>query len=416
MSSNEALNAFFKSFAAAEEEFDFSLAHETVGDKFPSVSTGSLGLDDALSCGGIPKGRLVQFYGRAGSGKTLMAMLAMKEAQKDDPTALQLWIDAEGTFDPNWAASLGMNTSTIVIIRGDDAVNGRRCFEMLLGVPKEDKKHNLAGKQKEGLLDKIKNKEINFNFIVLDSLGQIIPPGEDTSQVGKMNMALMARFLTTTLKKLSLEVGAANVPFILINHVKDTLDPYGADHTYSGGNTYTHILSANIFFQQFGGKEGIILNENEEKIGHNIKATVEKSKFGPHPRKCEFKILYMTGIANRHEEILELTLKYDIVKRPNVRSYEFGEEKWVGRDNFLEAIQEDEVLANRLLSAVEATREARLDELRQQQKTQTEAAVALALEVKAAEKAAKKESDGAVDGKKKGKKKKDDVEEGKIDE
>jgi recombination protein RecA len=273
------LNSFFKSFADSEEQLDFRMAHETVGQKVPAIPSGSLLLDDALSSGGLPKGRLIQFYGAPGSGKTLMAMLAIKEAQLDDPSAQQVFIDAEQTFDPTWAETLGLDTSKIIIVEGDTAVNGRKCFEMVLGVPKEDAKtHMLKGKSKEGLLDKIVAKEFNINLVVLDSLGSIIPPGEDTSAVGKMNMALLARFLTTTFRKLSLEVNKAKVPFIIINHKKANMDPYAADHTFSGGNTYAHFLSANVYFEPVNRADARILDEKENKIGQTIRATIEKSK------------------------------------------------------------------------------------------------------------------------------------------
>jgi len=65
------LTAFFQSFADADAQLDFRFAHETVGEKLPVISTGSLVLDDALSSGGLPKGRLIQFYGAPGSGKPL---------------------------------------------------------------------------------------------------------------------------------------------------------------------------------------------------------------------------------------------------------------------------------------------------------------------------------------------------------
>ena len=131
------LEAFFKSYSDSEEQLDFKMAHETIGQKLPVISSSSLVLDDALSSGGLPLGRLIQYYGAPGSGKTLMAMLAIKEAQLQDPDAQQVFIDAEQTFSPTWAEALGLDTTKIIIVDGDTAVNGRKCFEMVLGVPKE---------------------------------------------------------------------------------------------------------------------------------------------------------------------------------------------------------------------------------------------------------------------------------------
>ena len=362
------LDAFFKSYSDSEEQLDYRLAHETIGEKVQVISTGSISLDDALSAGGLPKGRLIQYYGPSGSGKTLMSMIAMYEAQKQDPSAQQVFIDAEQTFDPSWAEILGVDTSKVILIEGDMAANGRKCFEMLLGVPKEDAKtHILKGKSKEGMLDLIAAGELNINLIVLDSLGSILPPGEDTSAIGKMNMSLLARFLTTTFRKLSLELHKAKVPFIIINHKKDNMDPYGGDHTFSGGNTYSHFLSANVYFEAVQRKDAMILDEKENKIGHPLRATIEKSKFGPWPRKCEFKVNFGVGIIDKHEEIAQLALDYNVVSKPTSVTHEYGDQKWVGFGKFCEAIKDDPKLAEELTLKISEAREAKLEQKRAEQ-------------------------------------------------
>lgn len=364
------IESFFKSFSDSESQLDFRMAHETIGQKLPVISTGTLVLDDALSSGGLPKGRLIQYYGAPGSGKSLMAMIAMKQAQLEDAEAQQIYIDSEQTFDPSWAQTLGLDTSKIIIVDGDTAVNGRKCFEMVLGVPKEDTKtHMLKGKAKEGLLDKIMSGEFNINLVVLDSLGSIIPPGEDTSAVGKMNMALLARFLTTTFRKLSLEVSKAKVPFIIINHKKANMDPYGVDHTFSGGNTYSHFLSANVYFEPVNRADARILDDKENKIGQTIRATIEKSKFGPWPRKCEFKVDFGIGVIDRHEEIAQLALDYNVVQKPTSVTHEYGDRKWVGFGKFCEAIKDDPVLAEELVQKIGEARDMKWETKRQEQES-----------------------------------------------
>jgi recombination protein RecA len=373
MSKSDKLSAFFSSFAESEEQLDYRMAHEVVGKKVEVVSSGSLLLDDALSSGGLPKGRIIQFYGPPGSGKTLMAMIAMKEAQSADPMAQQVFIDAEQTFDPTWAETLGLDTSRIIIVEGDLAANGRRCFEMVLGIPKEDNKtHILKGQSKEGMLDKIMSGELNINIIVLDSLGAIIPPGEDTSAIGKMNMALLARFLTTTFRKLSLAVSKAKVPFIVINHKKSNMDPYAGDHTFSGGNTYSHFLSANVYFEPVNRADARILDEKENKIGQTIRATIEKSKFGPWPRKCEFKVDFGIGVIDQHLEIAQLALDYGVVSKPTTMSYIYGEQKWVGYGAYCDAIKDNPDLGLELSQKIIEVRDSKLDKKRQEQEEMKE--------------------------------------------
>lgn len=365
---SDKLTAFFRSFAEADAQLDVKMAHEEVGEKLPVISTGSLVLDDALSSGGLPKGRLIQYYGAPGSGKTLMAMLAMKEAQLQNPESQQMFIDAEGTFDAKWAETLGLDTSRIIKVDGETAVIGRNCFEMILGTPKEDKKtHELVGKSKQGLLDMIMAGEFNINMVVLDSLGAIIPPGEDTSAVGKMNMALLARFLTTTFRKLSLDANRSSVPFIFINHKKANMDPYGVDHSYSGGNTYAHFLSANVYFEAVARADAQILDEKEQKVGHTMRATIEKSKFGPYPRKCEFKVNFGIGVIDRHEEIAQLALDYNVVQKTSTVTHEYGDKKWVGFPNFCKALADDVALQAELVAKIAEARDAKWDAARKAQ-------------------------------------------------
>src|SRR5258708_11971504 len=48
----------------------------------PVISTGSIGLDIALGIGGAPRGRVVEVYGPASSGKTTLALHAVADAQR----------------------------------------------------------------------------------------------------------------------------------------------------------------------------------------------------------------------------------------------------------------------------------------------------------------------------------------------
>lgn len=347
---------FFKAYIEAEDVLDEFRTADQLPD-VTAISTGSISLDTALCSGGYPKGRITQLYGGAGCGKSLLAMIGIYNAQKDDPGAKQVWLDAEQTFNSSWAETLGIDTKKVVVVSGERATNGRECFELLLGVPREDAKtHILVGKKKEGLLDKIANKELNINFIVLDSLGALIPPIEDTAVVGKSSMATLPRFLSKEFKKMSLEVYKANVPFVVINHKRDNMDPYASSsHVYAGGNSYSHFLSVNIYVEAVGKKDTQILDDKENKVGHTIRATTEKSKFGPWPRRCEFKIDFRRGIVDTHEEIIQVALEKDIITKPTSMSYEFGDKKWVGMPKLVEAVKEDLELQNALVEKIKET-------------------------------------------------------------
>ena len=75
-------------------------------EEVETISTGSIGLDIALGCGGFPKGRIVEIYGPESSGKTTLAIHAIAECQKQGGIAAI--IDAEHAFDRFYAESLGV--------------------------------------------------------------------------------------------------------------------------------------------------------------------------------------------------------------------------------------------------------------------------------------------------------------------
>jgi len=70
------------------------------------VSTGSLGLDIALGCGGLPRGRVVEIYGPESSGKTTLTLQVIAEMQKLGGTAA--FVDAEHALDPGYAEKIAL--------------------------------------------------------------------------------------------------------------------------------------------------------------------------------------------------------------------------------------------------------------------------------------------------------------------
>src|SRR6267143_556067 len=69
------------------------------------LSSGLAPLDDLID-GGIPRGRISEIIGRAGSGKTSLAASFAKSATHRGEVAA--WLDASGTFDPESMAAAGV--------------------------------------------------------------------------------------------------------------------------------------------------------------------------------------------------------------------------------------------------------------------------------------------------------------------
>lgn len=177
------------------------------------ISTGSYALDDAIGILGIPRGRITQLAGAEASGKTFMALQVVKQWQSQDPANWAAWVDAECSYNKEWAEKLGIDTSRLYII---PKTFGAEIFDILCGIPNSKKPEK---KDKLGLLDELiaAGPDHKCGVIVLDSIAGMIPPVEASYDVGHQNMAAMARFLPAALRRLLPMIKEANVAFIAIN-------------------------------------------------------------------------------------------------------------------------------------------------------------------------------------------------------
>lgn len=68
-----------------------------------------------ITYGGLPLGRLVEFYGEEGGGKTTTALDVVANFQNEYPDKKVLYVDAENTLDTKWAMKLGVDISNIYL-------------------------------------------------------------------------------------------------------------------------------------------------------------------------------------------------------------------------------------------------------------------------------------------------------------
>jgi recombination protein RecA len=95
----------------------------------PAIPTGIPALDAALPGGGLPRGRLTELAGPAGSGKTTIAR-AIVEATVAE-RGWVAYVDAQRTLDPRDWAHLG-DAEGVWMIRPHDATRAAWCADVLL--------------------------------------------------------------------------------------------------------------------------------------------------------------------------------------------------------------------------------------------------------------------------------------------
>ena len=184
------------------------------------ISTGSIGVDNALGVGGFPKGRIIEIYGPESSGKTTLAIHAIAEAQKKGGIAA--FIDAEHAFDPAYAQKLGVNTNDLLVAQPD---NGEQALEIA---------DNLI---RSGAID----------IIVIDSVAALTPRSEIEGEMGDSKVGLHARLMSQALRKLTSTISKTGCCCIFINQLREKIGVmFGNPETTTGGNALKFYASVRI--------------------------------------------------------------------------------------------------------------------------------------------------------------------------
>lgn len=317
------------------------------------ISTGSHALDDALGIWGLPQGHIVQFAGFEQSGKTLMALSTIAQWQKQAPDNWAMFIDAEFTYMQEWAEAIGVDTSRLMVYREN---KGSEIFARLVGVPsKPNPRTGEIKKVKPGILDQeIELGGTGLGVIVLDSVPAMSVPMEEASKPGKANIALMARFLPPELRKLTPLLTQTGVLFIAINQLRFRPDVMYGDPTSSpGGQALKHACAQMVNFGMINSKESRI-EEDGERIGHHVRAKVEKNKKAPPYRVAEFGIKYLEGVVDKHIEVRDIGARYGVIDRPNTKTWELDGVKYNGKDAIAAALLDEELQLSVLERAKEA--------------------------------------------------------------
>ena len=265
------------------------------------VSTGSLALDIALGCGGLPRGRVVEIYGPESSGKTTMTLETIAQMQKIGGTAA--FIDAEHALDPSYAEKIGINLDELLISQPDTGEQALEITDMLV---------------RSGAVD----------MIVIDSVAALTPKAEIEGDMGDSHMGLQARLMSQALRKLTSNIKRSNTLVIFINQLRMKIGVmFGNPETTTGGNALKFYASVRLDIRRIGA-----IKKGDEIIGNDTRIKVVKNKMAPPFKQAEFEILYGEGVSFLGE-LVDLGVKYGFVNKAG-SWYSYGDEKiGKGKDN-----------------------------------------------------------------------------------
>jgi recombination protein RecA len=280
------------------------------------ISTGSISLDAALGIGGLPRGRVIEIYGPEASGKTTLAIHAIAEAQKNGGIAAI--IDAEHTFDRNYAEKLGVDVENLLISQPD---NGEQALEIT---------DNLI---RSGALD----------IVVIDSVAALTPKAEIEGEMGDSKMGLQARLMSQALRKLTANISKTNTSCVFINQLREKIGiVFGNPETTTGGNALKFYASVRLDIRRTSQ-----LKEGEEIVGSRTRVKVVKNKLAPPFKKADFDILYGEGISQLGE-IVDLGTDFNIIKKSG-SWFSYGDTKiGQGRDAVKQMLKDNPELYDEL--------------------------------------------------------------------
>jgi len=286
------------------------------------ISTGSIGLDAALGIGGFPRGRVIEIYGPEASGKTTLAIHAIAEAQKNGGIAAI--IDAEHTFDRNYAEKLGVDVENLLISQPD---NGEQALEIT---------DNLI---RSGALD----------IVVIDSVAALTPKAEIEGEMGDSKMGLQARLMSQALRKLTANISKTNTSCVFINQLREKIGVmFGNPETTTGGNALKFYASVRVDIRRTSQ-----LKEGEEIIGNRTRVKIVKNKLAPPFKKADFDILYGEGISQLGE-IVDLGTDFNIIKKSG-SWFSYNDTKiGQGRDAVKQILKDNPELYDELKAKVQA--------------------------------------------------------------
>ena len=321
----ERLKALQAAMAKIEKSYGHGsimrLGEENI-EKIDCIPTGSIGLNAALGIGGYPKGRIIEIYGPESSGKTTLALHAIAECQKEGGIAA--FIDAEHAFDRFYASKLGVDINNLLISQPD---NGEQALEIA---------DQLISSAAVGI-------------IVIDSVAALTPKAEIEGDMGDNKVGLQARLMGQALRKLTATISKTKTTCIFINQLREKIGVmFGNPETTTGGNALKFYSSVRIDIRK---KEAI--KNGDEVIGNTVKVKIVKNKVAPPFRKCEFDIMFGSGIS-RSGELVDLGTSLEILKKSG-SWFSYGDSKLAqGREAVKQVLEDNPELAEEIQTKIQA--------------------------------------------------------------
>ena len=242
------------------------------------ISTGSSILDLAISNrphGGLPVGKMVEFNGLEGTGKSLVSAHVVADTQKKGGIAVV--IDTENAAAPEFWKSLGVDLSKLLYVQCETVEDIFEKMEQMIGIVRKSNKDRIL-------------------TIIVDSVAAASTKVELESDHGKDGYATgKSIIISKAMRKITTMIGRQKVLTVFTNQLRQNINAmaFGDKYVVSGGKSLAYHCSVRVRLNNTGK-----LKKGEEVIGNECKAVVVKNRMGPPQRQASFDIYFDSGIAD----------------------------------------------------------------------------------------------------------------------
>ena len=241
----------------------FSLSDDNPTQVLQFIPTGCKWLDGIIKrgdWGGIPVGKVSEIAGLEATGKSYMAAQIAGNAQKMGIDVI--YFDSENSIDK------------LLYVQANSVEFVLETIESLLG-----------------------NNDSQMLFI-WDSMALTPSVSDIESDFNPLStMAVKPRILSKGLSKLIQPIANTKSTLLILNQLKtnitrNTAEALTTPYFTPGGKALAYSYSLRIWLTARKGKSSFIFDDKGFRIGTEVKAKIEKSRFGTQGRQCNFKILW----------------------------------------------------------------------------------------------------------------------------
>lgn len=288
----------------------------------------SLAVGYLLATGGWPEGKLIEFFGKEGAGKTSTLYLALLDCYKVyGGKKLVALIDIEHRFNGKWAATLGLKEhDNLVVVQPPNAESATDIMSKLI-------------------------QSNQFAAIGFDSIGQASRWEEQQEfSTQKTMFGGVAGVMTRHVKTIGPIANLHNVTCFYLNQLRDDMEGFHRPMT-PGGHAVKHMMSVRIYLRPGTEKfmDKIDGSPDPIQVGYPIGFKTVKNSFGSPFREVISDFYNQPSMWLDHpgfdteKDLQKLGILLGIIKAAG-SYYSWDEVKGQGRDKFFKALRESDKL------------------------------------------------------------------------